>query len=375
MKRFGTKHQWTLYFFILRFAAVSGALVGAFVGPAFLAPSWYGAIVVAMVVAIDLTVNAILIGGVEVFFFRTRLGRALDRAPFLAIYAIKLFAYGAIVLCVGAVRVGSKIVDQLINNPHFVGSDLWRAISPHLKAPLIPIQLTVANGLLILVLVILLLQLSRLVGERSFRDIALGRYHRPRTEERFFLFIDIVGSTSLAERIGPIAVHRFLDRVFQVASDPIDDYEGEVYQYVGDEIVITWTVSEGGADARPLACYFAIGQALTAAAEDFQGEFDTVPQLRAALHAGSVVSGEVGGSRRAIVFHGDVMNTTSRIENATRDLQRPFLVSEDALNRLECKEAYNLADLGPQPLRGRSAPLRLYAVALGSDQPVLHAQQ
>ena len=69
------------------------------------------------------------------------------------------------------------------------------------------------------------------------------------------------------------------------------------------------------------------------------------------------------------------MNTTSRIENATRDLQRPFLVSEDALNRLERKEAYCLADLGPQPLRGRAAPLRLYAVGLGSDQPVFHAQQ
>ena len=342
--------------------------------PAFLAPPLFGAIVGALVGAIDMTVIAALIGGVEVFLPRTRLGRALDRAPFLAIYVIKLFAYGTVILSVGGGRLGRLIVDSLIIDPFLVGSDLWRAMRPHLKATF-PIEVSAAYGLLLLILFILLLQLSRLVGERQIRDIAFGRYHRPRTEERFFLFIDIVGSTSLAERIGPIAVHRFLDRVFQVASDPIDDHGGEVYQYVGDEIVVTWTVSEGGPDARPLACYFSIERALAEAAVDFQREFGAVPRLRAALHAGSVIAGEVGGSRRAIVFHGDVMNTTSRIENATRDLQRPFLVSEDALNRLECKEAYNLADLGPQPLRGRSAPLRLYAVGLGSDQPVLHAKQ
>ena len=55
---------------------------------------------------------------------------------------------------------------------------------------------------------------------------------------------------------------------------------------------------------------------------------------RAALHAGEVVTGEVGGSRRFSVFHGDVMNTTARIENATPDLGRPFPVSVDALARL-----------------------------------------
>jgi len=57
------------------------------------------------------------------------------------------------------------------------------------------------------------------------------------------------------------------------------------------------------------------------------------------------------------------MNTASRIENATRDLQRTFLASEDALNRLEGTELYTLADLGPQQLRGRAAPVRVYAVA------------
>lgn len=87
-----------------------------------------------------------------------------------------------------------------------------------------------------------------------------------------------------------------------------------------------------------------------------------MPKIRAALHAGEVVTGEIGGSRRAIVFHGDVMNTTSRIENATRTLGRNFLVSEDALARLEGAGRYSPEDLGSQQLRGREAMMRVYAV-------------
>ncbi|MBI3373719.1 MAG: hypothetical protein HY017_18500 [Betaproteobacteria bacterium] len=59
--------------------------------------------------------------------------------------------------------------------------------------------------------------------------------------------------------------NRFLDRVFRIASDPIDDHAGDIYRYVGDEIVITWLVPEGRPSARPLACYFAIERALAEA--------------------------------------------------------------------------------------------------------------
>src|SRR6185436_5742010 len=104
---------------------------------------------------------------------------------------------------------------------------------------------------------------------------------------------------------------------------------------VGDEIVITWTLAAGRPGARPIACFFAVRRALELAAPEFEREFGAIPQLRAGLHAGPVITGEVGGSRRAIVFHGDVMNTTSRIENATRELKQTFLVSEDALSRLD----------------------------------------
>jgi adenylate cyclase len=189
----------------------------------------------------------------------------------------------------------------------------------------------------------------------------LGRYHRPRQEERFFLFVDIVGSTALAERVGPVAVHSFLNRVFVLASDPVDDHRGEIYQYVGDEMVITWSNAAGAREARPIHCFLAIEARLDAASVDFVRDFGLAPRVRGALHVGPVVVGEVGAQKRDIVFHGDVMNTTSRLEQMARELDRRLVVSADALDRLSGPHHVDLEDLGAQTLRGRASPLRIYA--------------
>ena len=358
--RAGTKRRVRLFLGVLFLIAIGGALFGSVIGRT--------PLIGALVGVIN---GVIVLGGIvgaEIFLPQTRLGHALERAPFLVTLAVKWLVYQALIVVV----IGSRLVQWLVTTV-LLGGDAAQAIFQ--QAPSLPPRVGIVIMTLFVPAYILFVQFSRLIGESTLRDILLGRYHRSRVEERFFLFIDIVGSTPLAERIGPDAVHRFLNRVFQIASAPIDDYGGEVYQYVGDEVVITWTLAEGRVFARPLACYFAIARALTEAAGDFQREFDTVPRLRAALHAGPVITGVVGGSRRSIVFHGDVMNTTSRIENATRDLQRPFLVSEDALNRIEGREAYGLADLGPHQLRGRAAPLRLYAVTSQGEIPEIAAVQ
>jgi len=355
--RFATRRQWEVFADALRLGALLGASFGVAVGAAVLKPPLLGAALGACSGLVDATALMALIGGAEIFLPRTRPGRRLAQLPFLAVLAIKFAMYTAVIVAVIGGEFGPRAVMLVVDQP------TGAAFHQQVRASL-PRGLLAAVAALTVFLLLLLRQAVQIVGERTGRAIALGRYHRPRSEERFFLFIDIVGSTPVAERLGALSVHRYLNRIFQEASDPIDDHGGEVYQYVGDEIVVTWLVPEGRAAARPLACLFAIEAALARAAPEFEREFGTVPKLRAALHAGEVVTGEAGGSRRAIVFHGDVMNTTSRLENLTRELGQPFLVSEDALVRLEGADAYALRDMGPQPLRGRQAPLRVYAAAL-----------
>ena len=354
--RLATRRHWQNYGSAMRFAAILSTAFGATAGALTFKPPLLGFAMTALSGLVDGSVLMAIIGGVEIFLPRTRLGLWLAQRPFLVPLALKAVIYTAVIVAVVGGQLGPRVALLAVDAPTArLMAEQYRNLQVGLLATF---------AAYITLLLIMLRQMAQIVGERTARSIALGRYHRPITEERFFLFIDIVGSTPVAEKLGALSVHRYLNRIFQEAADPIDDSRGEVYQYVGDEIVITWLVAEGRAGARPLACLFAIEAALAAAAPAFEREFGTVPRLRAALHAGEVVTGEAGGSRRAIVFHGDVMNATSRIENLTRSLGHPFLVSEDALARMEGTQAYALTDLGPQELRGKQAPVRVFAVAV-----------
>jgi len=290
------------------------------------------------------------IAAMELFLLRSsRWGRHLKEAPFLVMFGVKWLVYGLVITAVVAGQPGARVAGLKPGAP--------------LQTP--TARLSVLFSFAAALAFLLIFEISQIVGARNLRNIVLGRYHRPRIEERFFLFVDIAGSTSLAERLGPVAVHRFLGNVFRLASDPVGDYRGEIYQYVGDELVATWTVADARTDARPIACFFAIVAALEDATPEFEREFGVAPRLRAALHAGRVICGEVGEIKRDIVFHGDVMNTAARLEQATRDLDRGFLASADALSRLAGVEQYTLEPLGPQRLRGRAAPIDVYAVGAG----------
>ena len=348
------RSHWREYGAAIRFAAILGTVFGVAAGATVITPPLTGALFGAVSATTDMVVGMAMIGAVELFLPRTSAGSRLFARPFLVVVFAKALVYLAVIVLVIGGRLGPRVA-VFLASPE---------TAPLLAAQIdtgFPRDLFFVIASLVTFLLIMLRHAAQIVGERSFRDIMRGRYHRPHAEDRFFLFVDVVGSTPVAERLGPLAVHRYLDRVFQVASDPVDAYGGEVYQYVGDEMVATWTAAEGRREARPLACLFAIEAALAAAAPEFAREFGTVPKIRAALHAGEVVTGEIGGNRRAIVFHGDVMNTTSRIENATRTLGRNFLVSDDALSRIEGAGRYSLEDLGPQQLRGREGLVRLYA--------------
>ena len=244
-----TRRRVGLFLRVLGLGVVTSAVLGSVSGAVFRDWPLFG--------ALSGTINGValitVIAGAEIFLPQTRLGHAFERAPFLATFAAKWLVYGAVILLVAGGRLGSRLAAVLLRG------DSWQALD---QTKGMPAMLAVAVTFLAMLPLIGLLQLGRLLGEGTLRDVLFGRYHRSRTEERFFLFVDIAGSTPLAERIGPDAVHRFLGEVFRLASDPIDDHRGEVYQYVGDEMVITWTAAEGRDQARPLACFFAIEQAL-----------------------------------------------------------------------------------------------------------------
>ena len=112
--------------------------------------------------------------------------------------------------------------------------------------------ISVIYSVVFLVLANLVLGVANIIGPRAFINFVTGRYHSPVEENRFVLFVDITGSTGLAERLGGIAIHRLLDRTFRLLTLAVVDYRGEVLNYVGDEVIVTWPERSGAGNCRPL---------------------------------------------------------------------------------------------------------------------------
>lgn len=219
-----------------------------------------------------------------------------------------------------------------------------------------------AVALALSVVITTIYELIRMIGGRTLLNVVLGRYRRPIREQRVLLFLDLVGSTTLAEAMGELRVQELLTRFFFDIDEAIVTHGGEVHAYVGDEVIVTWPVRASRPSRRCLDCVFAIHDRLAELASYYRQEFGVIPAFRAGIHAGPVVISECGDSRRQIAYFGDTVNVTARLQQHCKEAGRPLLVSGDLLGLLPAADDLAIEPLGATQLRGRAAPVDIFAV-------------
>jgi adenylate cyclase len=276
------------------------------------------------------------LGGISLFVLEGPMRVWLGSLSFTANLIVRSTIYAAIIVPIQFFQLGEVIVGLRPDPSH---NTFW-------------ISIIYSIGLL--VLANLVLGIANIIGPRAFLNFITGRYHTPVEEKRFVLFVDIAGSTGLAERLGGIAIHRLLDHTFRLLTLAVVDYRGEVLNYVGDEVIVTWPERNGAIDCRPLRCFAAMRDELSRASKQFEQEFGAMPRIRGSLHFGPVIVGEIGDVKRAIVFNGDVMNTAARLEELSRDVDGGFLASRAAMERFDSAPPFAVRDLGRLPIRGRA---------------------
>lgn len=284
------------------------------------------------------------IGSFEVFASSGPLRDWLGSLPFSASLAVRSAFYAAVIIPVLYFDLGVLIAGQTPDS----NQNVWTAI-------IFSAVFSVALNLLF--------SISNIIGPRTFLNLATGRYHTPVEENRFVLFVDIAGSTTLAERLGGIGIHRFLDRTFRTLTGAVVDYRGEILNYVGDEIIVTWPEEAGAIDSRPLRCFLSMRATLERLQSKFEEEFGAAPRIRGSLHFGPVIVGEIGDIKRAIVFNGDVMNTAARLEELSRNVEGGFLASRAAVERFKSAPPVPLRDLGVRDIRGKSDDIAVFGLA------------
>lgn len=207
-----------------------------------------------------------------------------------------------------------------------------------------------------------LVTVNLLIGPGVLTAFLLGRYYRPRAEERVFLFADLVGSTALAERLGDLRFHALLQRIVADLSDPIRASRGRIDRYIGDAVVVTWPLREGVAEARALRCAVLMQERLAAEAPAYRRGFGAAPAIRIGLHAGPVVAGEIGVFKKEILFLGDTVNMAARVAEACKTFGRPLLLTRELRDLLDLPPGWRAESLGPFQARGRARPTELFTV-------------
>jgi len=245
----------------------------------------------------------LVFGLMELFVFPKAEAR-FSQWPFTKLLLFKAFSYTALIYVV------TLLVITLVGLVQ--GHDIHELI-PYLTS--IEQWTLVLYTIVVYSLLVFFIQINRLLGQGVLWKFVLGKYHKPREEERIFMFLDMKSSTTIAERLGHVRFYALLNELFREISEPVLQTKAEIYQYVGDEVVLTWNLEEGLRNSNCLKIFFMFRENVRRNSDNYFKNFGVRPEFKAGLHFGKVISAQIGDLKREIAYNGDVLNTASRIQN------------------------------------------------------------
>ncbi len=205
-------------------------------------------------------------------------------------------------------------------------------------------------------------QINSMLGRGVLLKYIRGKYHKPVSEDRIFMFLDLSSATTIAERLGAQKYSQFLKDFFYDIDEVITDTKGEIFQYEGDGIIILWTVKNGTDNSNCVELFFKAKEKLSGLKEDYIKKYGLSPEYKAGLHYGEVVIAEIGDSKKEIAYHGDAINTTARICSSCNEVKRKLLISSELLQKLKLNKNYDVESIGEFKLKGKEKVVTLFSI-------------
>ncbi|KAA9040654.1 adenylate/guanylate cyclase domain-containing protein [Ginsengibacter hankyongi] len=209
-------------------------------------------------------------------------------------------------------------------------------------------------------------QLILIINEKYspgvFLDILAGRYINPRIEKRIVMFMDLKDSTPIAERLGHSLYFEFIRDFIYRMSQAVIEFDGTIYQYVGDEIVCSWIFAPRNT-RKCLDTVIRARRNLQKKSNYFRSKYDVVPDFRVGIHIGEVTVGEIGVIKKDLAMSGDTMNTTARIRSACTELNHHSIVSKTFVENIDLKK-WQTESLGMVELKGKENSLELFSLKI-----------
>jgi class 3 adenylate cyclase len=282
---------------------------------------------------------------------RSRLGAALRRLPLAGELVVRALVMTAAIIAAGLfcellLFSEARNLDAL--------AQVWLTVA-------LPRIVAIAFALSLLFGTIS--ETGRLIGGPLLASVVLGTYHRPVRQQLIVMFLDIANSTRLAEAMGELRVHDLITRFFFDIDEPIRAYGGLVHAYVGDEVIVSWPVSDDPArNGRCLGCFLAIERKIARLKGAYEAEFGLAPKFRAGLHAGPVIVSECGDAKRQLAYFGDTMNVAARLCEYCKTIERRLVASADALKLMTVPAGLDVGEGKSIAARGRQEPVEVHVI-------------
>ncbi len=182
--------------------------------------------------SIAITIVGLMVGFLEMVL----LENLFRKRSFPQKVLYKFGLYTVIILVI--ICITYPIAASFESNISILDPRVWQKFSNYLMS--VTFLSTLLQMSFSLLLSLLYAAVSENLGHSVLVNFFTGKYHKPREEERIFMFLDMNSSTTIAEKLGHIEYFELLSEYYSDLTNAIIDHYGEVYQYIGDEIVITW---------------------------------------------------------------------------------------------------------------------------------------
>lgn len=184
------------------------------------------------------------------------------------------------------------------------------------------------------------------------------------------LFSDIRQFTMLAEKLPPEGVVAILNEYFEKMLEIIFRNYGTLDKFIGDGIMAEFgaPLDDPYQEKHAVITAIEMQRELELLCQKWEKEGKPRIQMGVGVHTGDAVVGNIGSEKRTeYTAIGDTVNVASRLEQLTKTLKVPILVSETTFVSLQ--DHFKHKNLGPILLPGRAEPITVYAIYSNEEEP------
>ena len=198
---------------------------------------------------------------------------------------------------------------------------------------------------------------NRILAASESQGMELGA---PEVRDVSVLFADIVGFTSMSEKMSPAAVSLLLNDYLSRMTDVIFRHEGTLDKFIGDAIMAVFGAPLDMPDhaERAIRSGLEMQERLT----EFNAEHKQGPHLRIriGINSGKAVAGEIGSiNKKEYTVLGDTVNIASRLESS---VAKPGMVVVGSLTYELSQGLFEAKSLGAFTLKGKEKTVDVYEV-------------